>query len=395
MKRLSLYLLLFLSIITSFTSCRKDIPEMTAPENYRDNDFSSVFEAFWTGMNHNYLFWDIDTTDWDRVYDQYKPLFASLDINSVDDALQAFRYFEAMTAGLVDGHYHLSFKKSPLQNAAISPSTARKKKEAGYHNPIPADYFLNTLPAHYFEDYYQGVTETEYGTLAAVSGKLQGDILYLYFSNFLFGQLNAYDPVAAVIEYFFNELKNANNLKGVIIDVRGNGGGSMADMLDILSRLINSRATYAYCRSKMGEGRLDYTPWTPLTVDPAPGYRVNVPIAVLADLHSASSAELLAMGVATLPNGYIVGEKTWGAQGPLADNAIYNGGQFSTAFMELVYTSSLITKYIDENIYEGDGFPPDYEVKYDENMLQTGIDPQLEKAIEIVEQSKSLYLQPY
>ncbi|MDR0365004.1 MAG: hypothetical protein LBH92_08330 [Bacteroidales bacterium] len=384
MNRLKIYIILCLLTIITFISCRKNIPEMIPPEDYPGNDFSSVFESFWTGMNHNYLFWDIDATDWDHVYKHYKPLFNQLNIKNDDDIRKAYEYFKEMTAGLVDGHYAIYFKKSPIQNSTIRPSFSRKKMEKGYHNPIPLNYFTDKLPKLYLNDYKRGISETEYGKLAAVSGELRGDILYLYFSNFLFEQLASGDPVLSVIDYFFNSLKNAKDFKGIIIDVRGNGGGNIADLNKILSSLINDPITIGYLRGKMGDGRLDYTPWTPYTIIPPSNAYINLPIVALVDLHSASSSELMAMGVSRLSNGYVVGERTWGAQGPLAENFIYNGGQFSTAFMELVYTSSLMTKSADGNIYEGVGFPPDVEAKYDENLLNSDKDMQLETAIQVI-----------
>ena len=97
-------------------------------------------------------------------------------------------------------------------------------------------------------------------------------------------------------------------------------------------------------------------------------------------------AELTAMAVHALPNGngHTVGETTWGANGPLADNEILNGGQFTAANFLFAYTSSSMFKYIDGNIYEGKGFPPDYNVPFDLHAFQTTGDTQLEKALSLM-----------
>lgn len=79
MKRIYI-LVLLLSLAAALPSCRKDAPELMNPgEAQLLRTPSQVFKAFWHGMNNSYGFWDIDPTDWDRVYDEYLPLFEALD----------------------------------------------------------------------------------------------------------------------------------------------------------------------------------------------------------------------------------------------------------------------------------------------------------------------------
>ena len=75
MKRIYIFALL-LSLAAALPSCRKDAPELTNPNEFQlTRTPSQVFKVFWHGMNNSYGFWDIDPTDWDRVYDEYLPLF--------------------------------------------------------------------------------------------------------------------------------------------------------------------------------------------------------------------------------------------------------------------------------------------------------------------------------
>ena len=117
------YLLLFpvLLLLLLFTSCRKIIPNVETPESYVGGSFSEVFDAFWNGMNTNYVFWDIDTTNWDNMYKIYKPVFANLDINKTSDIQKSVQYFRAMTDGLIDSHYNLSFT-SPISDSSVAPA---------------------------------------------------------------------------------------------------------------------------------------------------------------------------------------------------------------------------------------------------------------------------------
>ena len=70
---------------------------------------------------------------------------------------------------------------------------------------------------------------------------------------------------------------------------------------------------------KDGLGRLDYGPWVPCILAPAENHRkVEAPIVVLANLYSVSMSEMTSLAVSALPNGCIVGKRTFGGTGPLS-----------------------------------------------------------------------------
>jgi C-terminal processing protease CtpA/Prc len=134
--------------------------------------------------------------------------------------------------------------------------------------------------------------------------------------------------------------------------------------------MVTAPYTIGYTKAKNGTGRLDYTPWAPAMVKPWVGGSTNItiPVVALADHLSASMAELTTMAIKALPSGKgkFIGTRTWGANGPLAPAVYYNGGQFTigsgawgaSGFMQ-VYTSSTMFKYLNGDIYEGLGVPPD------------------------------------
>ena len=387
MRSFHIYIIAILFLLTS-VSCRKSMPQINNPADYISGNFSEVFDAYWNGMNNNYVFWDIDTTNWDRVYTTYKPLFAKLNLSDSNDVRKSYTYFKQMTAGLVDSHYDLSFTDTWLADSpSINPAFQRKLASPSFHPPIDITHFYYTLPVNYLDaGWKRGYTNTPDGRqYVAVSGTINQTTLYFFFSGFDLKELYETDTangVKTVEQYLFNQLKNMPAIKGIILDVRGNGGGSLDDLDFLLGKMIDKRLDFGFTRSKQGNGRLDYSPWMPAFVTPQTGSRnITAPIVMLADAWSVSMAEMTTMAVKSLPNGHFVGERTWGANGPLTDNRVYNGGQFSTPFINLVYTSSLMLKYKDGKIYEGIGFSPDIEVKYNAAALQVGRDPQLETAI--------------
>jgi len=86
-----------------------------------------------------------------------------------------------------------------------------------------------------------------------------------------------------------------------------------------------------------------------------------------------------------LPQCRVVGETTFGATGPFAENVLYDDGPFQVPGFLSVTTSSVEFKYIDGKIYEGKGFPPDYPVPFNIQALHSGDDPQMDKALSLVE----------
>jgi len=343
-----------LGIFLALTGCRKTISSTPEATSYPGDNYPDIFQSFWNGMNTNYLFWGIDTTNWDNMYTVYKPLFDKLTIFDSPHEALAEQYFQQMTQGLIDSHYTLDFM---LTGNSFNPATYRKLlTDPNYFNDsaFPAAV-LDSLIPHKYIDPASLVMGTDTVDLegsnvpfTAVSGTVQGSILYLYFSNFALSQAGA--NTGPVFNYFFNMLhRNYTNLKGIVIDVRGNGGGEIEDLDYLVGQMVTSQFTFGYTRYKNGVNRLDYTPWAPAVVKPWVQGSVNVtaPIVILADHLSVSMSEITTMAIKTLPNGKFIGTRTWGANGPLTSSVYFDGGQFtigsatfgSGGYM-FVYTSS-------------------------------------------------------
>src|SRR6476660_1511080 len=90
--------------------CRKDV-EKERLTNYYGKSYTEIFEAFWNGMNTNYVFWDIEKVNWDDMYKTYKPRFEYLDQqkNDPNNAQKAAQYIVDMTKDLSDSHLNISF----------------------------------------------------------------------------------------------------------------------------------------------------------------------------------------------------------------------------------------------------------------------------------------------
>lgn len=67
MRLFKIFLLTSACMLT-LAGCRKEMPQMQNPRTDENiYNWFQVFESLWSGMNYNYVFWDIDPTDWDAV----------------------------------------------------------------------------------------------------------------------------------------------------------------------------------------------------------------------------------------------------------------------------------------------------------------------------------------
>jgi hypothetical protein len=421
-------LLSFAVVVAITASCRKNMPVPNRPYDY-GTSFDAVFESFWTGMNSNYAFWGVDPTDWDAVYTTYKPKFAELDIYDTLDVVTAYEYFAEMTKDLVDGHYSILFNQNYTEilrnagyNSAISPIFTRHLQNGNYHDGVfMDDYIFNELPAKYLSNSFIGKADVgQEPPLKMVQGYVNKTIsqgknigyfyinvfdIYNYFMQGIDDQTPGLTPISDILDTFAATAADPN-LDGVIIDMRGNIGGAVDD-LNLLwgSLLVGKEFLTGYIYTKIGEGRLDYGPKIPDIIRPynevypeatdvhTNPHPVTAPIVVLADINSVSCAEVTTIALSNLPNGYFVGERTWGAQGILiSDNrsiALMGGGTFNNSFFDLVYAPFGMSKAVDGKCYEGKGYSPNdaprgYEVKFNAAAIAAGNDPQFEKAVEVI-----------
>ncbi|RWZ85892.1 MAG: hypothetical protein EO766_15855 [Hydrotalea sp. AMD] len=365
-------------------SCKKISPPFadTTPKT-----FSDVFEQYWNKMNVNYVYWDVDTTNWDNIYKKYKPLFAKLDLNNVADIKKSVSYFKEMTSTLIDAHYYISFTQNSIIDSFAYPAYDRKKMSQTFHNP----YSFYSVDTNYLDANFQLGIDYNFSfagqPLAVLYGTINNSILYFSCNDFSLSK--AYNSTTAnkiqpVLNSFFNTLNNFPiNIKGLIIDVRSNYGGDLSDLNFLAGRFIDKPLLFGYTQYKIGNGKLDYSAWIPSYVNPqANSKSLIVPIIILADNVSASLSEAVVMAIKAMSNSTFVGETTFGATGPIiSDNNVYNDGSFTVPNFMNVQTSLAKFKYIDGKIYEGTGFSPDVFVPFNLSALQNNIDLQLEKAI--------------
>lgn len=376
------------------TSCQEDNLDVLNPNDQKNFlNWRHVFESYWDGMNYSYAFWDIDPTDWDEVYREYAPQFKDLEFGVREDSIAAANLFEEICSTLIDHHYSLTLKNEKGEAwKKISPGKMDVERRDYYHDKYSLEDIKNVI--NHYKDL--GRITNQAGVVfengfAAWSYLLDGDIACLGLSIFFITENAKDELVAETMENFHRLINETENLKGIIIDTRNNPGGNTNDLFLILRPLLSESIHFGYTRTKNGLGRLDYTPWSPLILEPFkpdenPVERdlKNVPVVALADVNSVSMAEITPMAIMAMPNGFVIGERTFGGHGPLNGNIsdFYAGELENKAFR--MYTSTSMTKRADGICYEGFGVIPDIEALFNAEEFFKGNDTQLNRAAEFI-----------
>lgn len=188
-----------------------------------------------------------------------------------------------------------------------------------------------------------------------VSKATDGKVGYVHIPDMGVGGLNEF------AKYFYPQVRK----DAMIVDVRGNGGGNVSPM--IIERLRRELALISIARN------------TVPTPDPATA--ILGPKVLLIDEFSASDGDIVGYRFRKYGLGKLIGKRTWGGvvgiRGslPLLDGGFLNRPEFSRYNVEGT-----------EWVMEGKGVEPDIFVDNDPAREFSGIDDQLNKAIEVVKE---------
>jgi len=173
---------------------------------------------------------------------------------------------------------------------------------------------------------------------------------------------------AAVDEY--------RDFDGIVIDLRGNGGGVAAMVAGIAGHFLDERIALGVMRTRTTELRLVANP---RRVSPA-GRRVTPydgPLAILTDGQTGSASEVFAGGMQAIGRARVFGTTSAGAVLPATLDRLPNGDVLYHAFAEFTAADGITL--------EGRGVIPDEEVPLRREDLLAGRDAALQAAIRWIE----------
>lgn len=103
----------------------------------------------------------------------------------------------------------------------------------------------------------------------------------------------------------FAKLKESSKLKGVIIDLRGNGGGLLNEAVNIVNIFVDKGQLVVSTKGKVKD-KNNFHRTQSAAAD------TEIPLVILVDENSASASEILAGAIQDIDRGVIVGHRTFG-----------------------------------------------------------------------------------
>lgn len=247
-------------------------------DNQRHNPVYT-FNAYWQEIDRHYSFFTYHHLDWDSVYEVTRPL---VDANISADSL--FQILSHTTNVLHDAHTNVYAPQGVGGNT-------------DYFEAYPLNQ-ITLAEEHYFDTYTTGRI-FDYGMIR------DAPVGYIKIKTFE-GAPEDFEQIGAI-------LKEMQNTEKLIIDVRGNLGGKIANTHIITSRLADTVRYYGQYRTRNGAKHDDFTAWTALFVSPASAtIRVTQPVTLLTNRRSYSATEWFVLAARTLPHIQVVGDTTGG-----------------------------------------------------------------------------------
>lgn len=176
-------------------------------------------------------------------------------------------------------------------------------------------------------------------------------------------------PVARPFDQAIDDMRDAD---GMVVDLRGNGGGVLGLIMGVAGHFLDERVSLGALKTRANEL---YLTANPRLVNPA-GKRVTPyagPLAILVDAHSGSASELFAGGMQSIGRARIFGQISLGAALPARMESLPNRDVLYHAFAD----------FLDANgtSFEGRGVIPDEPVALSRADLLAGRDAPLEAAL--------------
>ena len=283
-------LVLILTIFTLF-SCDKNETIKEYNSDPHDN-----FDALWEILDQRYCYFSYKNIDWTEVYNNFSPR-----INHVQNVFQLFGVMSEMIDQLQDGHVNLY--------APFDVSTC-----TGWYDSYPTDYNTDFLSKH-FDYKLRTAGGLAYTTIA------NHKIGYIRYSSFSSGFTTAN---IAYIDAYFHQL---NKVKGIIIDVRNNGGGSLEYSERLASCFFKEKTITGYMRHKTDKCHDCFSDPTEITTDPtnAPINWSDKKVIVLSNRRCYSATNDFIVRMKQAPNVTIIGGITGGGGGMPLSQELPNG----------------------------------------------------------------------
>ena len=336
LHHLACMLLAGLCIITTAGAC---IDEEEMPDTPSGN-----LEALWRIIDEHYCFLDYKKSaiglDWNQVHARYAP--------QVHDGMTDIQLFEVlanMLSELRDGHV----------NIYTSFDTAR---EWSWQEDYPSNV-SDTLLRRYLGTDYRMSNGMNYRVLDDNIGYVR----YASFSNEI-GTGNLDDMLSSLAP-----------CRGLIIDIRSNGGGLITSAEKFAARFTNEERLVGYIQHKTGKGHSDFSKMEEQRLKPSNAVRWQKGVAILTNRGVFSAANEFVKYMKCFPGVIVVGDRTGGGAGMPFSSQLPNGWSIRFSACPMYDRDKQCTEF---------GIDPDYFVGLSDADVARGIDTIIETARQLL-----------
>ncbi len=334
MKKLKINIPIFLTMVLLTVSCERFL---LAPDP--QSDPVGNFEFLWHELNNKYSYFEYKSLDWDSIYTAYRP-----QVREDMSDRELFDLLAAMLYELKDGHVNIT---SPFD----------RSRNWSWYLDHPQNFNETII--------YRNYLGNDYRITGPLHNQIIDSVLYVYYASFANRISTAH--LDALME-------RAEGLKGVIIDIRNNGGGSSGNAYALASCFSDSSWTYGKNRVKTGPGPDDFSPWNTLSVHPRSGKRFSGEVVLLCNRNSYSASNLFALMMKSLPNVTLAGDNSGGGGGTPAFGELPNGWIYRFSATQTINMQGEHTEH---------GVPVDIRLDLDPADEALGIDNILETALDL------------
>lgn len=319
----------------------------TEPLTYdkdRINDPYANFDMLAKVVGERYCFFRQKNIDWDSLCAEYRTR-----ITPETDDMELFLLMGELLDHLRDGHVNLS---------APFAVTYYKKWWSDY----PQDFNERTLQEYYLK----------------FGGLQKGGMTYCMFVPDSVGYLRIPSfntPLSATtLDYILSSMRST---RGLIIDIRQNGGGYLTNVPELVGRFITDNRIGGYIRHKTGPGHDDFSKPFAIEYKPARGHAqyLGKPVVLLTNRSCFSAANDFVSVMKDLPQVFVLGSRTGGGGGMPFSSELPNGWGLRFSACPINDVRDRITEF---------GIDPDYEVHCTPQELADGHDAILDSAYNLL-----------
>ena len=322
------------------------VPLMAAcvDEDEYDDTPQGNFEALWKIIDEHYCFLDYKQheygLDWQQVYNKYR-----VRVQGQLTDLQLFEVLTQMLGELRDGHVNLS---------------------TSYDYGRYWSWFEN-YPANVSDTLLRRYMGTDYKIASGLRYRILDDnIGYIRYESFSspIGEGNIDEALMYMML-----------CQGLIIDIRGNGGGDLTYAELLAARFCKEKTLVGYTQHKTGKGHSDFSSLEPQYIEPSGNIRWTKPVVVLTNRQVFSAANEFTMYMKAMPMVKVVGDHTGGGAGMPFSSSLPNGW---------VVRFSAIPTYDAQRQSTEFGIDPDYYVSLSDEDVLKGRDTIIEFARQLL-----------